>query len=197
MEALNVAVQAVEAMVHLHAHDIVHRDVKPDNLVLTKEGVVKLMDLGLARSTQDRQRIELENGNAIGTPLYISPEQIHGRSNVDGRSDLYSLGASLYHMMTGSPPFLSDDSVAILQAHLKNRPMPPKSIRSRITDESNRMILRLLAKDPAKRFANTGIKCSLPPPAATGSALPTKSNPTSFSWTWSCPALTASKPLGS
>ena len=154
MEALNVAVQAVEAMVHLHAHDIVHRDVKPDNLVLTKEGVVKLMDLGLARSTQDRQRIELENGNAIGTPLYISPEQIHGRSNVDGRSDLYSLGASLYHMMTGTPPFLSDDSVVILQAHLKKRPTPPKSIRSRITDESNRMILRLLAKDPAKRFAN-------------------------------------------
>jgi serine/threonine-protein kinase len=152
LEALNVAVQAVEALAHLHAHDIVHRDVKPDNLVLTQEGVVKLMDLGLARSTQDRQRIELETGNAIGTPLYISPEQIHGRTDVDGRSDLYSLGASLYHMMTGTPPFFSDDSVEILQAHLKTRPTPPKSIRSRISDESNRMILRLLAKDPDKRF---------------------------------------------
>lgn len=154
MEALNVGVQAVEALAHLHAHDIVHRDVKPDNLVLTKEGVVKLMDLGLARSTQDRQRIELEDGNAIGTPLYISPEQIHGRSNVDGRSDLYSLGASLYHMMTGTPPFRSDDSVEILQAHLKTRPTPPKSIRSRISDESNRLILRLMSKDPARRYAS-------------------------------------------
>lgn len=151
-EALYIATQATEALRYLHAHDIVHRDVKPDNLVVTPEGIVKLMDLGLARHIKDQHRISVETGNAIGTPFYISPEQIIGARDVDGRSDFYSLGATLYHMLTGKPPFDVGKPVEILEAHMKQPPEPPKSLRPSISAETNAIVLRLLEKHPDKRY---------------------------------------------
>jgi serine/threonine protein kinase len=152
-EAVEIALALAGALDHLHRHNIVHRDVKPANVVITRESIVKLMDLGLARHCGDWRRIAAEEGTAIGTPFYISPEQIRGQRDLDSRSDLYSLGATLYHMVTGQPPFVRHASVEVLDAHLRIRPTPPRKLRSRLSETFNNIVLKLLAKSPERRFA--------------------------------------------
>ena len=154
-ETLAIAVALTRALAHLHLEQIVHRDVKPANVVITETENIKLMDLGLARHTQEWRRIEAETGTAIGTPYYISPEQIRGVRDLDYRSDLYSLGASLYHMITGSPPFMDGPSVKILNAHLNDNPAPPQDLNQTISPAFNQIILQLLAKAPTQRYNNT------------------------------------------
>src|SRR5689334_3860867 len=99
-EALDIAIQISDALVHAHERGLIHRDIKPKNILLTPQKVAKLTDLGLARATDDKEAAESEAGKAYGTPYYISPEQIRGEIDIDFRADLYSLGATLYHLVT-------------------------------------------------------------------------------------------------
>merc|ERR1711976_248775 len=104
-EAANIVLQVADALDYAHQEGIIHRDIKPDNVILTEEGIPKLCDLGLVRDFGNDSRLTME-GHALGTPHYISPEQARGlRDSIDHRSDIYSLGASFYHKITGSPPF--------------------------------------------------------------------------------------------
>ena len=103
--ALKIVLAVAEAMKHAHERGLIHRDIKPENVILTKDGNVKLADLGLARLTADEKWAMSEAGMAIGTPYYISPEQVRGQVDVDIRADIYSLGATLYHMVTGRVPY--------------------------------------------------------------------------------------------
>lgn len=100
-DAIDIVIQMAEALQHAHNKGLIHRDVKPKNIMLTKNGVAKLADMGLARAISDREAAEAEQGKAFGTPYYISPEQIRGELNIGPQADIYSLGATLYHMVTG------------------------------------------------------------------------------------------------
>jgi len=101
-EALDIMIQMADALAHAHLRNLIHRDVKPKNILLTKHGVAKLTDLGLARAADDKEAAESEAGKAYGTPYYISPEQIRGDMDIDFRADIYSLGATMYHLVTAS-----------------------------------------------------------------------------------------------
>ena len=120
-EALDIVIQVTRALDHAHQAGLIHRDVKPKNIIITPKGVVKLADMGLARSLSDREAAEAEQGKAFGTPHYISPEQIRGERNIDFRADIYGLGATFYHMVTGQVPFDAPNPSAVMQKHLKKR----------------------------------------------------------------------------
>src|SRR5439155_18080006 len=104
-EAVEIVLQLAQPLQHAHRRGLIHRDVKPANIILTSDGIAKLADLGMARETTDKVLARAEKGMTIGTPFYIAPEQIRGREDIDSRADIYSLGATLYHMVTGQPPF--------------------------------------------------------------------------------------------
>ncbi|MDP7289251.1 MAG: serine/threonine-protein kinase, partial [Phycisphaerae bacterium] len=119
--ALDVIIQIARALEHAHSHGLIHRDVKPKNIMLTMEGetqIAKLADMGLARSAGDIDSAKAEAGRAYGTPYYISPEQIRGELDIDFRADIYSLGATFYHVVTGRVPFEAETPVAVMRKHL-------------------------------------------------------------------------------
>jgi len=115
-EALDIIIQVANALAHAHACSIIHRDVKPKNIMISTNGAVKLADMGLARETTDIEAAQSEAGKAYGTPYYIAPEQIRGKIDIDGRADIYGLGATLYHMLTGRVPFMAENSADVLSA---------------------------------------------------------------------------------
>ncbi len=151
-QALTVLAQVGSALVRAAQQGIVHRDIKPENLLVTPTGDVKVADFGLARLTSDDLALT-RDGMTLGTPLYISPEQGEGRT-VDARSDLYSLGATVYHLLAGRPPFSGNSVVAVIMAHIKE-PLPKLSgLRPELSAGLCGIIERLLAKEPAHRFAS-------------------------------------------
>ncbi len=117
-EALRITLAIAEALKHAAQKGLIHRDIKPENVILTKDGDVKLADLGLARLTDDEKWGLAEAGMAIGTPYYISPEQVRGQTNIDIRADIYSLGATLYHMVTGKVPYGGDTPNDVMRKHV-------------------------------------------------------------------------------
>src|SRR4051812_37432860 len=145
---LNVAESVCGALEHAHSHGIVHRDLKPANIWLTADGTAKLGDFGLAFSV-DQERVT-RAGAIIGTAAYMPPEQALGRP-VGAQSDLYSLGAMLYEMATGRPPFVGDDVVSVISQHANAEPVAPSWHHDEIPDELEQLILDLLAKSPADR----------------------------------------------
>ena len=147
-EVVDVAVETCRGLEFAHAKGIVHRDLKPGNVWLTGEGTAKIGDFGLAVAT-DRSRLT-QAGMMVGTVSYMPPEQAMG-GEVTGKADLYSLGAMLYEMVTGRPPFLGDDSVAIIGQHINTPPVAPTWHNSSCPKPLEALILRLLAKDPAER----------------------------------------------
>jgi serine/threonine-protein kinase len=150
-ETLSILLQVAAALQKASVSGIVHRDIKPENILLTREGEVKVADFGLARILGDDDAHLTQVGVTMGTPMYMSPEQIQGKP-VDARSDLYSLGATAYCMLIGKPPFSAKDPLALAVQHLQNDAPDPKSIRSDIPQELSDLVLKLLAKDPEKRF---------------------------------------------
>jgi class 3 adenylate cyclase len=150
-EAVRIATQLCCALEHAHGRGVIHRDVKPGNVWLGGDGTAKLGDFGLAVST-DRSRITHE-GMMVGTAAYMAPEQALGRAP-DARSDLYALGATLYEMLTGRPPFLGDDAVAIISQHLHTPPVAPTWHNREIPQRLEKLVLELLEKDPDRRPAN-------------------------------------------
>jgi hypothetical protein len=148
-DALNYIDQVLSALSYAHGRQVFHRDIKPANMMLTPEGVVKLMDFGIARSGPDPGLTM--TGTTLGSFAYMSPEQVKCEP-VDARSDLYSVGVSLYEMVTGARPFRSDSNFAIMEAHVKDRPKPPIELRPDFPPVVSSIILMAMEKDPAKRF---------------------------------------------
>jgi serine/threonine protein kinase len=153
-EALRIIIQIGRALEHAHQRGFIHRDVKPKNIMLTRERVAKLADMGLAREASDVDAAMAEAGRAYGTPYYISPEQIRGEVDIDPRADLYSLGATFYHMVTGRVPFDAPTPAAVMHKHLKEPLVPPDHINTRLSSGVGEIIEVMMAKDRMRRYAN-------------------------------------------
>ncbi len=154
-EALDVTAQICDALAHAHERGLIHRDVKPKNIILTPAGVAKLTDLGLARAQDDKEAAESEAGKAYGTPYYISPEQIRGDVNIDFRADIYSLGATMYHLVTGRPPFEAETPTAVMHKHLRDPLTPPDHIVTTLSAGISEVIEVAMAKNRDERYAST------------------------------------------
>jgi serine/threonine-protein kinase len=153
-EALEIIIQVAHALAHAHAKGLIHRDVKPKNIMIDKSGVVKLADMGLARETTDIAAAQSEAGKAYGTPYYIAPEQIRGRIDIDGRADIYGLGATFYHMVTGQVPFMAEDSSEVMKKHLKEKLIPPDHINTSLSAGISEVIEIMMAKNREDRYKN-------------------------------------------
>src|SRR4029077_3416670 len=147
-EALDIVLQISEALLHAHAKGLIHRDVKPKNIMMNKEGVAKLADMGLARAISDKEAAEAEQGKAFGTPYYISPEQIRGEKEIGPPSDIYSLGATLYHMVTGNVPFDGKNPSAVMHKHLKAELVAPDHVNPKLSAGISEVIEMMMMKDP-------------------------------------------------
>jgi serine/threonine protein kinase len=154
-EALDITIQVCEALNHAHHKGLIHRDVKPKNILLTPQHVAKLTDLGLARDKEDKEAAESEAGKAYGTPYYISPEQIRGDLDIDFRADIYSLGATMYHLVTGQPPFDGETPSAVMHKHLKQPLTPPDHINTGLSAGIGEIIEVAMAKDRDDRYRDT------------------------------------------
>lgn len=153
-EALDIVIQVAQALAHAHAQGLIHRDVKPKNIMISKNGVVKLADMGLARETADIEAAQSEAGKAYGTPYYIAPEQIRGKIDIDGRADIYGLGATLYHMVTGRVPFMAEDSSDVMRKHLKEKLIPPDHINTSLSAGISEVVEIMMAKRREDRYQN-------------------------------------------
>jgi eukaryotic-like serine/threonine-protein kinase len=150
-DAIAAVRQACTALRVAHGAGIVHRDVKPDNLILGADGLVKLVDLGLAKSMADDQNLT-QTGVVSGTPHYISPEQIAGLKDVDGRADIYSLGATLFHMVTGRTPFEGSSAMIIVAKHLHDDPGDPRAFTPTLSGGLCAVIRKMMARDRDQRY---------------------------------------------
>lgn len=173
-EALDVVIQMADALAHAHQRGLIHRDVKPKNILLTPQGVAKLTDLGLARATDDKEAAESEAGKAYGTPYYISPEQIRGDVDIDYRADIYSLGATMYHLVTGRPPFDGETPSAVMHKHLKQPLVPADHVNTSLSAGIGEIIDLAMAKNRDERYRTTedmledleAVRQGKPPPHA-------------------------------
>jgi serine/threonine-protein kinase len=169
-EAVSVALQVLSSLTEAHQKGIIHRDLKPDNLFFarSRDGsnreVVKVLDFGIAKVLHDEQQrlspIETAAGTVFGTPRYMSPEQAQGRQ-LDARSDLYSLGVMLYHMLTGHAPFTDDDAIVVMAHHIKTRPATPSALGVSLSDALERVLMQALAKRPCDRPATASVFTTL------------------------------------
>lgn len=153
-DAIDIVIQVAEALQHAHVKGLIHRDVKPKNIMISGRGVAKLADMGLARAISDKEAAEAEQGKAFGTPYYISPEQIRGEINIGPPSDIYSLGATLYHMVTGAVPFDGKNPSAVMHKHLKETPQPPDHVNPKLSAGISEVIEKMMAKSPKDRYLN-------------------------------------------
>jgi len=152
-EAIDVIIQVAKALAHAHAQGLIHRDVKPKNIMINKDGVVKLADMGLARETSDIKAAKHEQGKAFGTPYYIAPEQIRGEVDIDGRADIYSLGGTLFHMVAGRVPYEASTPSEVMKKHLKEPLVPPDHINTALTTGISEVIEVMMAKDRKERYS--------------------------------------------
>ncbi|MCV7214683.1 Stk1 family PASTA domain-containing Ser/Thr kinase [Mycobacterium crocinum] len=149
--AIEIIADACQALNFSHQHGIIHRDVKPANIMISKTGAVKVMDFGIARALADAGNSVTQTAAVIGTAQYLSPEQARGEP-VDARSDVYSLGCVLYEILTGEPPFVGDSPVAVAYQHVREDPVPPSQKHSGISPELDAVVLKALAKNPDNRY---------------------------------------------
>ena len=149
--AMEVMADVCAALDFSHRHGIIHRDVKPANIMITKTGAVKVMDFGIARALHDGQAAVTQTAAVIGTAQYLSPEQARGEA-VDARSDVYAAGCVLFELMTGQPPFTGDSPVAVAYQHVREEPPSPSSVNPQVTSALDSIVLKAMAKGPANRY---------------------------------------------
>jgi serine/threonine protein kinase len=150
--AVKITLGLLSALEYIHSHGIVHRDLKPENIMVNAEDGIKLIDFGIAAKAGARRLTFAKLSQIMGTPEYISPEQVKGKRG-DGRSDIYALGVMLYEMLTGKPPFQGPNPFAIMNDRLLNNPTPPREIDPSISPQLQEVIYRALERDPKNRYA--------------------------------------------
>src|SRR5271166_2229953 len=153
--ALEIISGVLRALEYSHQAGIVHRDIKPGNVMVTRNGDIKVMDFGIARAMSDTQATMTQTAQVIGTAQYLSPEQARGE-RVDSRSDLYSTGCLLYELLTGRPPFTGDSPVAIAYQHVRENPVPPSRVDPDVPAWADAIVLKAMAKGPADRYQTAG-----------------------------------------
>jgi serine/threonine-protein kinase len=149
--AIGIAIQVARALDHAHRNDIVHRDIKPANVIVTPEGVAKLGDLGLAKHMEG-DASQTEEGVAMGTAFYVSPEQARGERRIDIRTDIYSLGATLYHMVTGRVPFPGPNPAVVMTRHLNDPLEPADAVNPAVSRATVQVLEKMMAKDREQRY---------------------------------------------
>ena len=149
--AVKIALQIASALEYIHAHGVVHRDLKPENIMVDAQDRIKLIDFGIAANVGSRRLTFAKFSQTMGTPDYISPEQVKGKRG-DGRSDIYALGVMLYEMLTGKVPFTGPNAFVIMNDRLLNNPVPPREIDPTISPQLQEIIYRAIERDPAKRY---------------------------------------------
>jgi|SRR5687768_1217048 len=155
-QAVKIGTDLLGALEHAHAHGIVHRDVKPDNIVLSSEKGAVLLDFGIARAMEASGESLTAAGIAIGTVSYMSPEQVMGVRAPDPRSDIYALGCVLYECLTGTPPFTHASDPVVMQMHVRDAPRAPRERRAELPAALDAVIIRALAKRPEERWGSAG-----------------------------------------
>ncbi|MBI1897373.1 MAG: protein kinase [Acidobacteria bacterium] len=150
LSGLDYMCQALSALDYAHAQSVVHRDIAPANIIIALDGTVKLMDFGLAKAADDVRLTQ--RGTAVGSLGYMSPEQVRGLATVDARSDIYSIGAILYEIAVGRPPFEDDNAFSLMLAHVNRDPIPPEQLNPNLPPGLSEIILKALAKSPVHRY---------------------------------------------
>ncbi|MGA2986980.1 MAG: serine/threonine-protein kinase [Terriglobia bacterium] len=151
--AVKITLRILDALGYIHSRGVVHRDLKPENIMIDADDNIKLIDFGIAANAGARRITFAKLSNTMGTPDYISPEQVKGKRG-DGRSDLYALGVILYEMLTVKVPFQGPNPFAIMNDRLLNNPIPPREIDPAISPQLQEILYRALERDPAKRYQN-------------------------------------------
>ena len=151
--AVKIALGICDALGYIHQHGVVHRDLKPENIMVDAGDRIKLIDFGIAGQAGARRLTFAKLSQVMGTPEYISPEQVEGKRG-DGRSDIYALGVMLYEMLTGKAPFQGPNPFAIMNDRLMNNPIPPREVDPTISPELQEIIYRAIERDPKNRYAS-------------------------------------------
>src|SRR5262245_14663041 len=149
--ALEITAEICAALDFSHRHGIIHRDIKPGNVMLTRTGQVKVMDFGIARALASGASTMTQTSAVIGTAQYLSPEQARGEA-VDARSDVYATGCVVYELLTGRPPFVGDNPVSVAYQHVREDAKPPSMINRNLSPDVDAIVLKALAKNPANRY---------------------------------------------
>jgi serine/threonine protein kinase len=150
--ALRITLNVLDALEYIHTHGVVHRDLKPENIMVDAGDRIKLIDFGIAAKAGSRRLTFAKLSQVMGTPDYISPEQVKGKRG-DGRSDIYAMGVMLYEMLTGKTPWRGPNAFAIMNDRLLNYPVPPREINPEISPELQEIIYRAIERDPKNRYS--------------------------------------------
>ncbi len=151
--SVKLTVGICEALEHVHANGVVHRDLKPENIMVSDDDEIHLIDFGIAASAGARRLTFAHFSQSMGTPDYISPEQVRGKRG-DARSDIYALGVMLYEMLTGAVPFTGPNPFAVMNDRLLNQPVPPRELEPSITPQLQEILYRALEREPKNRYAS-------------------------------------------
>jgi len=153
LRAVSITLRILDALQYIHTHGVVHRDLKPENIMVDEHDNIKLIDFGIAAHANSRRLTFAKFSQTMGTPDYISPEQVKGKRG-DARSDLFALGVMLYEMLTGKVPYSGDNPFLIMNDRLLNNPVPPREVDPTVTLQLQEIIYRALERDPKNRYAS-------------------------------------------